>query len=71
MTTQPPQAPITTLAELIQQIPKTDLHLHLDGSIRLGTIAELGQRDGVKLPSYTADGLDQLVFKSHYRDLEE
>jgi adenosine deaminase len=71
MTTQPQQAPITTLAELIQHIPKTDLHLHLDGSIRLGTIAELGQRDGIKLPSYTAAGLDELVFKSHYRDLEE
>lgn len=71
MTTQQPRPPITTLAELIQRIPKTDLHLHLDGSIRLGTIAELGKRDGVKLPSYTADGLDELVFKSHYRDLEE
>ena len=71
MTSPPPIPPITTLAELIQRIPKTDLHLHLDGSIRLGTIAELGQRDGVTLPSYTADGLDELVFKTHYRNLEE
>ncbi len=71
MTTQPQQAPITTLSDLILRIPKTDLHLHLDGSIRLSTIAELGKRGGVTLPSYTADGLDELVFKSHYRNLEE
>ena len=71
MTTQPQQAPITTLSDLILRIPKTDLHLHLDGSIRLSTIAELGQRGGISLPSYTAEGLDELVFKSHYRNLEE
>lgn len=71
MTPQPQQAPITTLSDLILRIPKTDLHLHLDGSIRLSTIAELGQRGGISLPSYTAEGLDELVFKSHYRNLEE
>lgn len=59
------------LQELIRKIPKTDLHLHLDGSIRLETIAEIGQKEGIDLPSYTAEGLNELVFKEHYADLEE
>ena len=60
-----------SLEELIRKIPKTDLHLHLDGSIRLGTIAELGKQEGVELPSYTAEGLEELVFKDNYANLEE
>lgn len=65
-TTQP-----QNLRELIQKIPKTDLHLHLDGSIRLGTIAEIGKKENIELPSYTAAGLEELVFKDHYQSLEE
>ncbi len=59
------------LEALIYQMPKTDLHLHLDGSIRLGTIAEIGQKEGISLPSYTAEGLEELVFKDQYANLEE
>ena len=36
--------------EFIHRMPKTDLHVHLDGSMRLGTILELAQKDGIKLP---------------------
>ncbi|MCP4398290.1 MAG: adenosine deaminase family protein [bacterium] len=59
------------LEELIKKIPKTDLHLHLDGSVRLGTIAEIGEQEGIELPSYTAEGLEELVFKDNYENLEE
>ena len=40
-----------------ERLPKTDLHVHLDGSLRLGTILELAKQDGITLPSQTADGL--------------
>ena len=33
-------------------LPKIDLHLHLDGAIRVATIAELGAELGIRLPSY-------------------
>ena len=36
--------------EFIHQIPKTDLHVHLDGSMRLKTILELAEEQGVALP---------------------
>ena len=58
-------------AALIQAVPKTDLHLHLDGSLRLTTLIELAQENGVSLPSYTKSGLQALVFKDSYSNLGE
>jgi adenosine deaminase len=52
-------------------IPKSDLHLHLDGSLRLSTVIELARREGLKLPSYTEAGMRRLVFKDSYRSLPE
>ena len=57
--------------EFIRRIPKTDLHLHLDGSLRIPTLIELAKQHRVKLPSYTEDGLRQLVFKDKYANLPE
>lgn len=57
--------------EFIRHIPKTDLHLHLDGSLRIPTLIELAKRQRVKLPSYTEDGLRRLVFKGKYANLPE
>ncbi len=57
--------------ELIEKMPKTDLHLHLDGSIRINTLIELAKQEKVELPSYTVDGLCQTVFKKNYESLED
>jgi len=38
--------------ELFQSLPKADLHVHLDGSLRLETIVELAREESVELPSY-------------------
>ncbi|MEM9073327.1 MAG: adenosine deaminase [Myxococcota bacterium] len=40
-----------------ERLPKTDLHVHLDGSLRLDTIFELADKEGVVLPADTPDGL--------------
>lgn len=55
----------------IEAIPKTDLHVHLDGSLRLDTLIELAQARGIELPSYTPEGLQELVFKERYQDLPD
>jgi len=57
--------------ELIRRLPKSDLHLHLDGSIRLPTLIELARSEGVELPSYTVEGLKETLFRKRYTDLEE
>jgi len=41
----------------IQRLPKTDLHVHLDGSLRLSTMLELAEEQGVQLPADTPEGL--------------
>jgi len=38
-------------------LPLIDLHRHMDGSVRLNTILELGKKHGVKLPGSTTEEL--------------
>jgi len=40
-----------------EQLPKTDLHVHLDGSLRLSTIIDLAKEYKVELPSTKPDDL--------------
>ena len=37
--------------ELLKALPKTDLHVHLDGSLRLATFMELGPAAGLDMPA--------------------
>lgn len=55
----------------LEKAPKADLHLHLDGSLRIGTLLDLSKEAGVKLPSWSEEGLKELVFKEKYRDLPD
>ncbi len=57
--------------KLIHDLPKTDLHVHLDGSLRLETLIDLARSRGVVLPSTSPEGLKELVFKPAYADLPE
>lgn len=56
---------------LLGALPKADLHVHLDGSVRPTTLIELAQEYGVELPSYTEGGLRETVFKERYANLSE
>lgn len=47
--------------DLIKRLPKTDLHVHLDGSLRLQSILELAEEQKVKLPATDPDRLWQLI----------
>lgn len=57
--------------DFLNEMPKSDVHLHLDGSLRLNTLIEMAQRNKIEMPSYTEDGLKELVFKENYSNLGE
>ena len=57
--------------EFVRKIPKTDLHVHLDGSLREQTLIDIAKEEKIDLPSYTPDGLNEIVFKPHYASLDE
>ena len=50
-----PDVPVTD--QLLHALPKTDLHCHLDGSLRLQTMLDLADQQGVRLPADTVEGL--------------
>ena len=47
--------------KFIHKLPKTDLHVHLDGSLRVSTIFDLAKKQGVKLPAKNEDELKKVV----------
>ena len=61
----------TITEAFVRELPKTDLHVHLDGSVRIATLIDLAGEYNVKLPSYTEEGLRELVFKDRYNNLGE
>jgi len=58
-------------SDLVRRLPKTDLHVHLDGSLRLTSLVELARDRKVALPSETPEGLEALVFRPRYASLAE
>jgi adenosine deaminase len=47
--------------ELFQSLPKADLHVHLDGSLRLATIIDLAREENVELPSHDPAELRRIM----------
>ncbi len=47
--------------DLLQRLPKTDLHCHLDGSMRIKTILELADQYKIRLPADNEDELRRVV----------
>ncbi len=52
----------TLSLEYLQKLPKTDLHCHLDGSLRLRTILDLAAEHKVKLPAQDEERLAKLIY---------
>ena len=56
------QAPVKELSrEFFAKLPKTDLHVHLDGSLRLETIWELAKKDKIDLGVGSIEELRSLI----------
>lgn len=59
------------LQQKIIALPKAELHVHLDGSLRAATMLELAQDAGVTLPGDDADSLQEYMHVREARNLEE
>jgi len=46
-------------AETIQAMPKAELHRHIEGCVRTGTVIDLARRHGLKLPSFDPAELER------------
>lgn len=58
--------------ELIQKLPKAELHCHLDGSLRVSTIIDLAAHQKVELPAKNQEDLHNiLAIKEKMKNLEE
>ncbi len=70
MSEHPPTSPGRDLTEdevrrALRRMPKAELHVHLDGSLRPATLVELAEDHGVSLP---AEGLEEVADHFHVRD---
>jgi len=52
----------------LQALPKTDLHVHLEGSMRASTVVEFAERYGVDLPEGLRDGRYEFRDFRHFID---
>ena len=52
-------------ADLLRRLPKAELHVHLDGSVRPQTLIDLAKQQGVKLPS---ENVTELAHYMHVTD---
>ncbi len=57
--------------EVIALLPKAELHVHLDGSLRPETLIDLARATGTSLPSADPDVIRAFMRVDHAHDLEE
>ena len=57
--------------DLIARLPKAELHVHLDGSLRPGTMIDLARDAGFVLPTTEPDALRRYMVVDNAHDLEE
>lgn len=62
---------LTATRERLLRLPKAELHVHLDGSLRPATLLELARERDVELPASDAEGVARSMLVSGARNLEE
>src|SRR5688572_10894865 len=69
MADRPADVPVAVTRERLLALPKTDLHVHLDGSLRPATMIELAGEHGVSMPVADAAALTEYMHVQDARHL--
>lgn len=67
----PETGPSSGAGDALHRLPKAELHIHLDGSLRSATMIDLASERGVEMPANTAQELARRMVVSDAASLEE